>query len=91
MKLSEVEFRNCNQNSAKNFNRIDIGTVTLWFSYETIIAFHTPDTGFVATENIWGNTTGKHLNWICNKEDRLPRAEFLDKLNSININFSIEE
>ena len=35
-----------------------------WFSYHTLIAFSSHKTGFVIRENIWGPTTGKHLNWI---------------------------
>lgn len=89
MRLVDITFRNCNENSAQNFNRVQIGHLTVWFSYETIVAFRTPQTGLVATENVWGPTTGKHLNWICDKRQRIPREEFLDKLNSIKINFSM--
>lgn len=88
--LNNISFSNCNENSARNFNKIQIGgLVTLWFSYETIVAFRTAETGFCVTENIWGPTTGKHLNWISDKSDRLPREEFLDKLNSINLKIEL--
>lgn len=89
--LSEVLFRNENQNSAKNFNKVNIGYIALWFSYETIVAFRTPQTGLVVCENVWGTTTGKHLNWIDDdKSIRVPREEFLDKLNSIVLNVEIQ-
>jgi hypothetical protein len=39
-------------------------SLTLWFSYQTIIAFQGAGFGTVVHENYWGPTTGKHLNWI---------------------------
>ena len=38
--------------------------VTVWFSYSTTVAFHTPESGLVVRKNEWGPTTGKHLNMI---------------------------
>ena len=35
-----------------------------FFSYETLVAFHHTNSGLVVRENIWGNTTGRHLNDI---------------------------
>ena len=53
-----------------------------WYSYETIIAFQIPGHGVIVSENCWGPTTGKHLNWVspfyCK---RFPREEFEEKLN----------
>lgn len=48
------------------------------FSYETCIAFYTPETGLVVRENEWGTTTGKHLNSIDggNKAGRVSGTEF---------------
>ena len=34
-----------------------------WFSYETLVAFRCKGE-FHIRKNIWGSTTGKHLNWI---------------------------
>lgn len=34
-----------------------------WFSYDTLVAFHI-NGEFHIIKNYWGNTTGKHLNWI---------------------------
>ena len=74
---------------------VTIGGLTLWFSYETIIGFEYIWRGrktksdplepaeriSAVTENIWGPTTGKHLNAICvNKENRLSRDEFTKQL-----------
>ena len=34
--------------------------------------------GLIVSQNCWGVTTGKHLNWIAggHKKDRKPNAEF---------------
>lgn len=62
-----------------------IGQLELYFSYKTIIAFFTPKTGTIVSENLWGKTTGKHLNWIDggNKERRMNREEFEKKLEEM--------
>lgn len=66
-----------------NFTRVTVGSLTLWFSYETIVGFHTPTLGTVASENVWGNTTGKHLNYFSDRSQRLPRADFLAALENV--------
>lgn len=86
--LEDIQFTNENQNSAQNFNSITIGNVQLYFSYSTIVAFRTPFTGLVVSENVWSNTTGKHLNWLCDKDQRVPRQEFLYKLRSIRLDIN---
>lgn len=40
-----------------------------WYSYETLVAFKV-NGEFHIRENVWGNTTGKHLNWI-NSDKRI--------------------
>jgi hypothetical protein len=53
------------------------GSIKLYVSYRTIIAFYTNEGGLVISENVWGTTTGKHLNWIDpDKSKRFPRGEF---------------
>jgi hypothetical protein len=42
---------------------VQIAGVTVWFSYQTPVAFQA-DGPRVVRENDWGPTTGKHLNWI---------------------------
>lgn len=60
------------------------GKVKLWFSYSTIVAFYTPETGFVISENIWSRTTGKHLNYIDrDKDKRINNKEFEKKLGEV--------
>jgi hypothetical protein len=60
---------------------VKVGTLTLYFSYETIIAFHSRKDGLVVSENNWSRTTGKHLNWIQrDKDSRIDYCEFQEKL-----------
>lgn len=70
-------------NYGSHTQRIDVGNLSLWFSYDTVIAFRTPRAGFFITENVWGPTTGKHLNWIDpNKKRRLQSEDFGDRLDA---------
>lgn len=63
--------------------RVDIGTLSLYFSYSTVIAFQDND-GLKVRENDWSTTTGKHLNWIDggDKKKRLPSATFEEMLSA---------
>lgn len=38
--------------------------IRIVFSYETPVAFCDPHRGWVVCENVWGPTTGKHLNQL---------------------------
>jgi hypothetical protein len=62
---------------------LDIGTLRLYFSYQTVIAFHDGD-GLKVSENLWSTTTGKHLNAIDDgdKKNRLPRDTFENALKA---------
>jgi hypothetical protein len=63
---------------------VEIGNLSLYFSYDTVVAFSTLGTGLVVSQNDWGSTTGKHLNRIGdNKSLRIPRAEFVTKLDAM--------
>ena len=71
---------------------VTIGTLTVYFSYKTPVAYHTPGTGTVCTENVWGVTTGKHLNWIQpNKKARLNNAEFERCFKSVLEKYGLNE
>lgn len=73
----EVKLRNIKP----NFTEVLIGNVTLFFSYETIIGF-TSKGELKVSENVWSNTTGKHLNQIePNKTRRLSREDFMKQLD----------
>ena len=58
--------------------RFDIGEFTFWYSYQTLVAFKSPDHHLVVHENDWGPTTGRHLNAIDNgrKTDRVNHETF---------------
>ncbi len=58
--------------------RIDIGGLTLWFSYHTLVAFCMAGRPPVVHQNVWGPTTGKHLNIIDggDKDSRVSKDEF---------------
>jgi hypothetical protein len=61
-----------------------VGPLTLYYSYSTIVAYEEPQDGLVVSANVWGPTTGKHLNAISdNKKLRLPRAEFEARLRAM--------
>lgn len=58
-------------NGQPNTMAVRVNEATFYFSYETLVAFYHPDTGNVTHENIWNNTTGKHLNLIDQGQKKL--------------------
>jgi len=76
----EVSFKNL---GTVNKNRVTIGNLEIYFSYETPVAFKQYE-GMgktVCSENDWSKTTGKLLNEVCPmKKGRLPNAEFRAEL-----------
>jgi len=79
-------------NYGVNALKVTIDKLQLWFSYKTIIAFQY-DGHFVISKNYWGNTSGKHLNWIDrDKKIRKDNEEFQMELKILlellNINLS---
>lgn len=82
------------ENYGKNCLRVDIGDLILYFSYATVIAFQTPETGFMASENDWGPTTGKHIKWAesewgASKKERIPTGKFDEYLNATLSNMGL--
>lgn len=49
-----------------NFCEVELGEISIYFSYQTPIAFWSRQTGRVVRENRWGPTTGKHINYVDN-------------------------
>jgi len=48
-----------------NLTRIYVGkSLTLWFSYETVVAYAVNGEGTFKSKNIWSQTTAKHLKSI---------------------------
>lgn len=68
-----------------NLTEVSIGGVTLWFSYETCVAFAVPGVGTRVCENVWSNTTSRHLNSIDGGREsaRLAREVFLAELSAV--------
>jgi hypothetical protein len=58
--------------------KFSIGSMELYFSYQTPIAFCSPSTGLVVRVNDWSVTTGRHLNAIDggNKKSRVSGERF---------------
>jgi hypothetical protein len=68
-----------NYGSDKTNNAIVVSfeNITLWFSYHTLVAFKVGNRRIVS-ENLWGVTTGKHLNSIDGKDvkNRYKKEQF---------------
>jgi hypothetical protein len=63
---------------------VRFNSFTLYYSYHTIVAYRDGVDGLVVCKNMWGTTTGKHLNWICDdKKTRLDCKEFQHKLEDM--------
>ena len=88
----QVSLSNYGQGKTPQWNttQVHIGNLSIWFSYKTIIAFCNVKQGMVVSENQWGPTTGKHLNWINTTRQRLPRTQFNEEFN-IALDNALEE
>jgi len=63
---------------------VTIGKLTIWFSYQTAIAFQAPGGPIVVSGNLWGTTTGKHLNALQpDKKKRIAREAFEVQLQAL--------
>lgn len=72
--------------------KVDMGVFDLYYSYDTIVAFYSHKTGLVVSKNVWGVTTGKHLNWIeDNKKVRIEYSEFEKQLEEMLDNYLVKE
>jgi len=68
-----------------------IGNLTLFFSYETVVAFDSPFSGFVISKNVWSTTTGRHLNEINSlKHNRVSHDVFLESLQATLTHYGLE-
>lgn len=61
--------------------KVWVGSLTVYFSYQTPIAYRGKN-GLVVRENDWSTTTGKHLNWIDggDKKSRVSGEKFEQQL-----------
>ena len=67
-----------------NQTEVSIGEFTFCFSYQTCVGFYGP-TGSCFSENIWSNTTGKHLTYWCDKSNRIPNLDFEELLSELSV------
>ena len=59
---------------------VDFDSFRLYYSYKTIVAFYDLQDGLVCCENVWGVTTGKHLNWIQSDKKKRVKSEQFDTM-----------
>lgn len=83
--MNRTQVRADHPNERPNFVVIEIGDLRFSFSYNTCIAYWAPGEGLVVSENIWGPTTGRHINMVSHSltANRLPRDEFEKRLNDV--------
>jgi hypothetical protein len=73
---------------ANNFYRLDLHSFSFLFSYETCVAYSAL-TDLYISENVWSQTTGKHLNLLNpDKSIRLPNEEFNSLLKQLETAFN---
>lgn len=90
MKLPKIGGYCYNGNYGVNALRVDIGRLTIWFSYQTPVAFNDGN-GTVCRVNDWKQTTGKHLNAIePDHKKRITGAEFESKLAEVLVKHGLE-
>lgn len=70
-----------------NLTRLDLGRLTLWFSYETVVAYQARGELRVS-ENVWSNTTARHLAQLdgggkAGAKTRIPRQQFVAELDAL--------
>lgn len=57
-------------------HEVYVGDLTLLFSYETLVGFAVPGIGRITSENVWGSTTGKHINSFRARYEKIDREVF---------------
>jgi hypothetical protein len=67
-----------------NLTAVQISDHVLYFSYKTLIAVSTKGE-LLVSENVWSQTTGKHLNEISTKGQRIPYDDFVQKVELLGI------
>lgn len=88
--MKQVNFFNYGNYSSENYGVhtlafTDTKGNTFYFSYETLVAFKIRNGNTYVRKNIWGPTTGKHLNWIDggDKKSRLSEEDFEKVYNKL--------
>lgn len=68
-----------------NFAIVKVGSTQLAFSYKTLIGVSLDFGRWIVSENVWSATTGKHLNYLTDKANRVPFQEFEDLTSDIEV------
>lgn len=83
MSVKTYNYGNYSSQNYGSSRAVEIGRLTLYFSYQTVVAFNYKGE-LVIRENDWGPTTGRHLNCIdSDKRGRLCGEEFKKKLDNV--------
>ena len=86
--MKSVSFSSYGDYSSSNYGAhclvVSLGDLDIYFSYKTPVAFRAPGKMIRVSENLWGPTTGRHLNWInSDKKERMKRNEFESELAAV--------
>ena len=68
-----------------NLYEVQGGTLRIYFSYETPIAFVSSSGKAYIAKNIWSRTTGKHLNMVKNIVSDPEEIDFEELLRIIKL------
>lgn len=95
MNQNDIRIYNYCDYSSNNYGSsraVQLGSLTLYFSYETVIAFNSPKTGLIIRENSWSTTTGRHLNAIDpDKKIRFSSEQFESLLDQLLESYELKE
>lgn len=73
--------------SSQTLTYVTLGDVELAFSYETVVAYR-DDAGWWKSENVWSQTTGRHLAEI--PGNKIPHDEFVRRLEAVVRSWTLE-
>ena len=85
MKLNLWKYRSRKRDDDPAATALEIGPITIWFSYVTPICFQVEDRKKVMRRNDWGMCTGRHMRCIDPKGEieRISGEEFLERLQVV--------
>ena len=79
MKIRLFNYGNYSSENYGSSRGVQLGDITLYFSYETVVAFEV-NGHITASHNVWSTTTGKHLNALSRKNERVAHLKFNELL-----------
>jgi hypothetical protein len=62
-----------------NLTEVTIGSLDLYYSYETVIAFR-DGVGLKVSQNCWSNTTGRHISLLESDKAKLIKSDLFDDM-----------